>query len=439
MIRFITPLIITMSLAFTTLAQAEINIQEVRSDGGITAWLVQEDSIPFVALEIRFKGGASLDAPEKRGAINLMTALLEEGAGDLDAQGFAAARDSLAANINFDVSDDSLQVSARFLSENRDEALALLKSALTNPIFDDASIERVRKQVLSSIASSAKDPNAIASDTFSRLAHGTHPYASDSNGTAQTVGALTRDDLLAAKDRVMTRDRVHVGAAGDITAEELALILDDLLGGLPQTGAPMPQAAPYELSGGVTVVPFNTPQAVALFGHQGIAQEDDDFFAAFLLNTILGANGFQSRLMTEVRENRGLTYGIGSFLVPKDHIALYMGQVASANDRIGEAIEVTRAEWAKLAENGVTQEELDRAKTYLTGAYPLRFDGNGPIANIMVGMQMSDLPIDYIPTRNDQVNAVTLQDVNRVAKELLRAEDLHFVVVGQPEGLQSTN
>jgi len=215
--------------------------------------------------------------------------------------------------------------------------------------------------------------------------------------------------------------------------------LDDLLLGLPESGAPMPAQVTQTLQGGVTVVPFETPQSVALFGHSGLRQDDPDFFAAFILNTILGGSGFEARLMKEVREERGLTYGIGSYLVPKDYAAMYLGQVSSANDRIAEAVEVTKQVWADTARNGVSEDELSRAQTYLTGAYPLRFDGNGPIANIMVGMQMQGLPIDYIPTRNDKVEAVTLEDVNRVAAELLRADDLHFVVVGQPMGLQSTN
>jgi len=175
-----------------------------------------------------------------------------------------------------------------------------------------------------------------------------------------------------------------------------------------------------------------------LFGHAGITRDDPDFFAAFILNRILGGGGFESRLMTEVREKRGLTYGVYSYLVPRDHAALYLGSVASSNDRVAEAIEVIRDEWAKMAAEGVTEAELEAAKTYLTGAYPLRFDGNGPIASIMVGMQMEDLPIDYIATRNDNINAVTLEDIKRVAARILDADALHFVVVGQPEGLATT-
>ncbi|MCZ4255937.1 pitrilysin family protein [Sulfitobacter sp. G21635-S1] len=419
-------------------ARAEVNIQSVESPGGLTAWLVEDHSIPFVALELRFRGGASLDRPGKRGSVNLMTALLEEGAGDMDSRAFSKASEALATSFGFDASRDDVSVSARFLTENRAPSVALLRAALTEPLFDEASIERVRGQVLSIIQSDAKDPDDIASETFDRIAYGDHPYASSLNGTLDSVAALTRDDLVAARKDVMARDRVYIGAVGDITPEELGALIDELLGDLPETGAPMPPRADVTIPGGVTVVDFPTPQSVAVFGQKGIAQDDPDFFAALLLNHVLGGGSFESRLMNEVREKRGLTYGVYSYLVARDLAEVYMGSVSSSNDRIAEAIEVIRAEWAKAAENGITQEELDAAKTYITGAYPLRFDGNAPIANILVGMQLLGLPIDYIATRNDKVEAVTLADVKRVAGELLNPEGLQFVVVGQPEGLQST-
>ncbi len=420
-------------------ARAAVDIQEVTSPGGFTAWLVEEHSIPFVSLEIRFKGGASLDRPGKRGAVNLMTGLIEEGAGDLNAQQFAKAQEELAARYEFDVHDDSLAISARFLTEYRDASVDLLKLALTEPRFDEDAVERVREQVLSIIRSDSTDPDDIASRTFDALAFGDHPYGSSLNGTLDSVAALTRDDIVTAHADVLTRDKVYVGAVGDITAEELGMLLDRLLGDLPETGASMPDEAGLSLTGGVTVVPFDTPQSVAVFGHSGIRRDDPDFFAAFVMNQILGGGNFSSRLMQEVREKRGLTYGVYSYLVDKDYAQMVMGRFASANERIADAIAVVRDEWAKIAEEGVTEKELADAKTYLTGAYPLRFDGNAQIAGILVGMQLSDLPIDYIATRNDKVNAVTLEDIKRVAARLVRPDALRFVVVGQPVGLEAVN
>lgn len=419
-------------------AAAAVDIKEVKTPGGLTAWLVEDHSIPFTALEIRFRGGASLDAPGKRGAINLMTGLLDEGAGDMDARAFARAEEGLATSIGFGVDDDALSVSARFLTENRDEAVALLRAALVEPRFDADAIERVREQVISGIESDAKDPDALAGRAMDQIAFGDHPYATSLSGTVESVTALTREDLLEAQARVIARDRLYIGAVGDITAEELAALLDGLLGALPEAGVAMPPVVTVDIPGGITVVPFDTPQSVARFAQRGISLEHPDYFTAIVLNHVLGGGSFESRLMDEVRAKRGLTYGVYSYLAGKDLADVYIGSVSSANDRIAEAISVIQDEWAKAAAEGVTAEEVNNAKTYLTGAYPLRFDGNGPIANIMVGMQMMGLPIDYIATRNDRVDAVTVEGVKRVAGELLDPAGLHFVVVGQPVGLDTT-
>ena len=416
--------------------RAEIAIQEVTSPGGISAWLVEDHNIPFVALELRFRGGTSLDVANRRGAINLMVGLLEEGTGDLDARGFATARDELAASFDYSAYDDAISVSARFLTETQNEAMVLLKGSLVAPNFTEVAINRVRAQVVAGLTSDTKDPDTIVSLRFDALAFGDHPYGSGSDGTIESVSALTRDDLNAAHLGTLTRDRVYVAAVGDISADQLTALLDRLLSELPDSGRALPSKVDYGLEGGTTVVDFDTPQSVAIFGQRGIERDHPNFFAAYLVNQILGGGSFESRLMEEVREKRGLTYGVYSYLLPKDFSNLYIGRVASANNRIAEAIAVIRAEWARMASSGVTQDELRRAKTYLTGSYPLRFDGNGPIANIMVGMQMQGLPVAYITSRNDKINAVTLEDANRVAQQLLDPEGLHFVVVGRPEGLE---
>ncbi|MRU15632.1 insulinase family protein [Roseovarius sp. A21] len=433
--RYVFALCLTL-LAFP--AQADVDVQEITTPGGLEAWLVEDHNIPFASLQLRFRGGASLDAPGKRGAVNLMVGLLEEGAGDMDARTFAKATEGLAASFRYNASDDAISISARFLTENRDEAIKLLRESLVNPRFDSAAIERVRAQVESNIRSSLKDPRDLAGMAFDNIVYGDHPYATSVNGTLDSVASLSRDDLVTAHRAALVRDRLYISAVGDITAEELKTLLDDLLADLPEEGPPLPGPAKLNLPGGVKVVDFETPQSVALFAQPGIDREDPDFFAAFILNHILGGGSFESRLMNEVREKRGLTYGVYSYLSDKDGAQLWMGSVSSANDRIAEAVKVIRDEWARIRENGVTEKELQDAKTYLTGAYPLRFDGNGPIAEITVAMQMEGLPKDYIQNRNDMVEAVTLEDVNRVARELLDPSRLTFVITGQPEGIETT-
>jgi zinc protease len=427
-------LALTLSLAIP--ARAEIAIQPVVSPGGIRAWLVEAPEIPFLALELRFAGGAGLDAPDRLGAATLMAGLLEEGAGDLDARAFAAARDALAADMGFSASDDSVTVSARMLTENRDAAVALLRKALVEPRFDPDALERVREQVLSGLQSDARDPQAIAGKMFNRLAFGDHPYCLPDDGTPETVAALTRDDIVAAHRGALARDRVFVAAVGDITPAALGDLLDTLLGDLPETGAPLPDRADAALAGGLTVEPFDAPQAVIAFGQPGIARDDPDFLAAVAVNEVLGGGGLTSRLMREVRESRGLTYGIGTGLSSGAFGETLRGRVATANATVGETVAVIRAEWQRIAEAGITADELEAIKAYMKGSYALRFDGNANIARILVGMQEQGLPIDYPLIRNQRVDAITLDEANRVARALFDPERLTFVVVGRPEGLE---
>lgn len=436
----IRALVTFVLVALAGLPASAIEIQQITSPGGIRAWLVEDHSIPFTALSLMFKGGASLDAPGKRGEINLMSALLEEGAGQMDSVQYAEAVEGLGASNRFEASDDALAVSARMLTENRDAAAELLRLALVEPRFDPDAVERVRAQVQAVIRAEATDPQAIASKELARLAWGDHPYGSSINGTAESVAALSRDDLIAARARVLARDRVVVAAAGDIGAEELGKLIDKLLGGLPEQGtAPLPPPARLQLTGGVSVIDWDSPQTVVSFAQAGLPMSDPDYFAAFVADHILGGGGFSSRLMEQIRERRGLTYGVGTGLANGLFGETWQGGMASANDKVAEAVGLIRSEWDRFVADGVTQKELDDAKTFLTGEYPLRFDGNGKIAGILAGMQLIGLPADYVNTRNARIEAVTAADVQRVAKRLLHSDRIRFVLVGRPEGVTATD
>ncbi len=430
-----------MSIGFVVLALpvwAETTIQEVTSPGGIRAWLVEEHGIPFTALSISFQGGTSLDATNQRGVTNLMTALIEEGAGEMNAQDFAAARDGLAAEFRFGSNIDGVSVRARFLTENRDAAIDLLRQALITPRFDADAIERVRGQVLANLRSQAKDPGAIAGDALRARMFPGHVYGLPTDGSIQSVTALTQADILAAHQAVFAKDHLTVAATGDITAIELGLLLDRLLGDLPETGSALPGRAEVAEMGGLKVADFPGPQAIVAFAAPGIRFDDPDYFAATVMNDVLGGDRFGSRLMNELREKRGLTYGARTSLAAYDQGEILSGSFATGVATAAQAVEVLRGEWARMADGGISEQELDDAKRYLTGSYPLRFDGNAAIAAILVGMQTLGLSPDYPKTRNDLVSAVTVQDVARVAKRLMDPEKLFVMVVGQDTGLTGT-
>lgn len=420
-------------------AKAATDIQEITTPGGVTVWLVEEPSIPIVSLQISFKGGSSIDPVGKEGVTNLMMGLLEEGSGEMNAQEFLEAQEALAARFDWDAYRDTVSIDAEMLKENLDASIDLLRQAMVSPTFDEVAVERVRSQVLSILDANATDPDEIVDETFWRLGFPGHPYGIGDAGTVDSVTALTRDDIVAAHKAALVRSRIVVGAVGDITAEELSAIIDRLVEGLAEDGPPLPEKTELAFGGGTTIVDFAVPQSVAIFGHAGMERDDPDYLEAYILSEIMGGGGLESRLSTEVREKRGLTYGVYTYLSPFDSAPLLLGSLASSNAAMAEALSVVGDEWRRMAEEGITAEELAAAKLYLTGAYPLRFDSNVKIASILVGLQLSDLPIDYIKTRNDKVEAVTLEDINRVAKRLFQPEALRFVVVGQPDGLVATD
>ena len=416
-------------------AARAVDVQRVVSPMGIEAWLVENAAVPVISVEFAFRGGVELDPWGKEGLANLTSILLDEGAGDLDSATFQARLRNAAIQLSFDARVDAFYGSLKTVTDNADEAFDLLRLALTAPRFDAEAVERMRAAVFADIRRRVADPQWMARRTYYELAFPDHPYSRPSRGTAPTLSALTADDLRGFVAARFARDNLVVGVTGDISAAELGPLLDRVFGGLParaDLGATR-SAAPAGAAERV-LVERDGAQSVMLLAQPGIARKHPDFYAALLVNRILGGGGFNARLTEEVREKRGLTYGISSFLITFQHADLLMVNSSLSNDNVAEALDIVLREWRRMAENGVTQAELDDAKTYLTGSFPLRFTSSDRIASILLGMQLDDLGIDFLDRRNAQVEAVTLADANRVAAQLLDPDALTVVVVGAPGG-----
>ena len=414
-------------------------VKRVVSPGGIEAWLVEDDSNPLISVEIGFRGGAVLDPEGKEGTAAMTAALLDEGAGDLDSVTFQRELNDRSISLRFSAGHDRFGGSLRFLTRERERAFELLRLALNEPRFDEEAVERIRGQMQASARRRAQDPSSIAWDALGRLVQDEHPYGRTARGTESTLAAVTADDLRAFVKDTIARDRLFVGVAGDITAEELGPLLDEVFGDLPETGGTtvVPDTNPRS-EGGLAIIERPVPQSVAVMAQPGIKRDDPDYYTAFAVNYVLGGGSFASRLMQEVREERGLAYSVYSALSPRDRGGLIVASVATRNDGVAESIEIMRDEWRRMAEVGPTAEELADAKTFLTGSFPLRLDSLRGIAGMLLGMQMEDLGIDYIDQRNGYIEAITLEDAKRVAKRLLDENQLSIVVVGQPEGLTAT-
>ncbi len=438
-LRALFSLLLLAVTAFAAPAQAGPPIDRVRSPGGVEAWLVEDHSVPVIALRVIFRGGAALDPADKLGLANMTASLMDEGAGPLDAQAFQRRMEDLSISLSFDDALDSFGGSLKTLSANKDAAFDLFRLAMAEPRFDPEAVERIRSGILARIRRSAADPDYLAGRLWWSRAFPDHPYGRPSIGTIETVSRIDQADLKSFVGRRLARDTMYIGVVGDITPAELAPALDRLFGALPEKAAPyaLPIVEPRD-PGTIAVIERPVPQSVVLFGKSGLKRNDPDFYTAFVMNHILGGGSFSSRLYQEVREKKGLAYSIGTYLYPLDWSPLILGSVATQNARVGESIALIRQEWSRLASGGVTEEELKAAKDYLTGSYVLQFDNTDKIARLLVSIQLDDLGIDYIDKRNSYLEAVTRADIARVAKRLLDAKALSFSVVGQPAGLPAS-
>lgn len=415
-----------------------IEVQEVTSPGGIKAWLVEDRSIPLISLSLAFRGGSVLDPAGREGTARLVSGLLDEGAGDLDSRAFQQRLNDLAIDWRFEAGIEEFTGSIRTLTEYRDQAFDLLRLGLTQPRFDADPVERIRGQLLSLLAGDAADPASIADRAWWHLGYPGHPYSRQSSGTQDGLKAVAAEDLRSYARRVFARDNLMIGVVGDIGAAELGPLLDKTFGALPAQGELKRPADAMPAAGATVIVDRDIPQSVVMFGHAGVKRDDPDFFAAFVMNHILGGGGFGSRLTTEVREKRGLAYSVDTNLVTLDHTGLIMGYVATQNERAADTLAILRQEWARLAAEAPTEKEIEDAKLYLTGSYALRFSSSQRIADILVAIQIQGFPADYFANRNSYIEAVTAEDVRRVARRLLDPDKLIVVVVGRPAGVTAT-
>ncbi len=397
----------TISLASSP-SHAAAKIQHLTSPGGIQAWFVQDATVPLIAMEYAFGGGATQDPADKPGVGNMVADLLDEGSGDLDSKTFHERLDRRAIELSFSSSRDSFRGSLRMLKDNKDEAFDLLRMSLTSPHFESADVERVRAQVLSGLRRDTSNPTALASRKF-----------------------LEVTDMKDYVRRVLAKDTLRIAVVGDVDPGTLGKLLDQTFGGLPAKASLTPVA---DIEAGKPprreFIPLDVPQTVVTFGGPGIKRHDPNFMASYVVNHILGGGGLSSRLYHEVREKRGLAYSVYESLLWMDHSAVFVGNTGTRADRAGETVEAINKEIRRMAEDGPTQEELDEAKSYLKGSQMLALDTSSKLASALLQYQLDKLPIDYIEKRNAIVDAVTLDDAKKAARRLW-GQGLLTVIVGR--------
>jgi zinc protease len=422
---------LAMTLLLSTPSRAAAKIQHLTSPGGIEAWFVQDATVPLIAMEYAFGGGATQDPADKPGVGNLVASLIDEGSGDLDSKTFHERLDRRAIELSFSSTRDYFRGSLRMLKDNKDEAFDLLRMALTSPHFNSTDVERIRAQILSGLRRDTSNPQSLASRKFLQLAFGDHPYGRQANGTLESVTKIDVADMKDYVRRVLAKDTLKIAVVGDVDPATLGQLLDKTFGGLPAKASltPVPDieaAKPPQRA----FIPLDVPQTVVTFGGPGFKRDDPNFMAAYVVNHILGGGGLSSRLYHEVREKRGLAYSVYESLLWMDHSAVFVGNTGTRADRAGETVDAIDKEIRRMAEDGPTQQELDEAKSYLKGSQMLALDTSSKLASALLQYQIDKLPIDYIEKRNAIVDAVTLDDAKKAAQRLW-GKGLLTVIVGR--------
>jgi zinc protease len=424
-----------LGLVFAVASPAfAITVQEVKSPGGLTAYLAEDHTTPIVAITFGFRGGSALDPANKLGLSGMVTSLLDEGAGDLDSFAFQSALQDRAITLRFGSDRDMIHGNLLTTTPNAPKALELMRLALTKPRFDAEPVERIRRQIQVSLASQEQDPSYIARKTLMEAVFPGHPYSREGDGTPASVAAIMIDDMRGWVKRNFARDRLLVSASGDITPADLGKAIDGLFGELPQTtglDVKLAMATP-PAKGRTILVEKNLPQSIVFMAQKGILRNDPDWYIELVDDYIFGGGSFESRLMNEVREKRGLAYAVSTAMSPYDYGSFMMGYVGTRADQTNNSIAIMRDEWKKMRDNGPTQKELDEAKQYLTGAWPLRFTSTASVADTLLAVQKDHLGLDYMDKRNSLIDAVTLADAKRVAKRLYDPDGLTVVIVGSP-------
>lgn len=416
-------------------AAAAAEVQEVVSRRGVTAWLVEDHSLPLLAVKVTFRdSGTAYDPAGKEGRASMAAAMLMEGAGDMNATAFSRALERDAIELGFGVDEDGFNASLNSISDAIPQAFTCLGLALNRPRLDGDALIRVRRQMLTALAQQEKDPHAQLQRRWDTLLFAKHPYANPPLGTRDSVKRLTAADVKQYLRGYLTRDRLVVAVVGDITPEALRPLLDAHLATLPALARPDVTVAEATLpeTAQQAVVESDIPQTLALFGAQGVKRDDPAFYDAYVMNYLLGGGALNSRLFSEIREKRGLTYGISTGLTPLRHAAVWAGSFATRNDKAGEALTALRALLADFAAKGPTEEELAQAKQYLTGSFVLGLDSNHEIAHYLIMMQVHQLGRDYLEKRNALMESVTREGVQAVAARVVDPKGLQVVLAGRP-------
>ncbi|MEX2524276.1 MAG: pitrilysin family protein [Gammaproteobacteria bacterium] len=426
--------VLLLALLFLPLTAAAVpDIQHWQTAAGARVYFVQLKELPIVDVQVAFDAGSARDPNGGEGLAMLTNSLLDEGAGGMDANAVSFEFERLGAQYSADAGYDSGSVSLRSLSDadKLRPALDNLSRVLGEPDFPEEALARQKKRLLVAIQRKQQSPGAVADDAFQSAVYGDHPYASPKEGTADSVRDLQRSDVSAFHDRYYVAANAVVTIVGDLDRRRAEEVADRITQALDTGAAPAPLPEVAGLDAAKTLeVDHPSAQTHILLGQPGIERGDTDYFSLYVGNHVLGGSGLVSRLFKEIRGERGLAYSTYSYFFPRRRSGPFTAAVQTRADQADEALRVLRDNIRRYIQEGPSEKELMAAKKNITGGFPLRIDSNSDILGYVAMIGFYGLPLDYLDTFKDRVEAVTVEQIREAFRRRLDPDHMITVKVG---------
>jgi len=438
-IRFVLLLGLVISLLALTsqeiLASPKAEPKRIILDNGIILLVTETHTLPMVNISMAVKTGAIYDPPGKGGVARLTASLLDEGTKTRTSQQIAGEIDFIGGSLSTSGGMDYSSASLVVLKKDIATGLALLSDILINPVFPEEEVERKKKETLAAIMSERDDPGSVASKAFYKAVFSSHPYGAPAEGDEETIPKISREDLVSFYQKYYRPNNTIIAVVGDVDLKEAVALIEGHFKSWEKKEGQFPDIPPVErlTKRDSILIDKSITQANILLGHTGISRDNPDFYAVYVMNYILGGGGFSSRLTKEIRDNKGLAYGVYSRFDLNKQPGAFAVSIQTKNETARVAIDNILTELKRIREEQVADEELREAKDYLTGSFPLKLDTNAKIASYVVFMEFYNLGLDYFDQYLKRIEAVTKEDILRVAKKYIDTENFVTVAVAQQE------
>jgi zinc protease len=408
-----------------------LDVNKKMLPNGLTVLHSEKHNLPIVMITMIVKAGLLDEPKEKAGLANLTADLLDEGTKSRKSSELSEEIEFIGAGLGASAGSDYTTITLSVLKKDIEKGFELFSDIILNPVFAQEEIERKRELIKGSLKQREEDPSFLAERSFKKEAFGEHPYGRLVEGSTETLSEITREDLLGFHSKYFIPNNAMLSVVGDLTPDELNSLIKKYLDSWKIAELPERKIHPMneEKTKKAVKIDKDVTQATIIIGHLGISRDNPDYYAVSVMNYILGSGGFASRLMQKIRDELGLAYDVRSFFTASKEKGLFQAEVQTKNESANTATEEILKQMEKIRREEVSDEELSGAKDYLTGSFPRRLDTSRKIADFLATVEFYNLGLDYVEKYASFINAVTKEDVQRVAGKYLNAENFVLIVV----------